>query len=93
MGHELHDACGVVGYFDVSEQRGDISRLAYLGLFALQHRGQDSAGIAVNNNGKIFCHKEQGLVVEVFDDMTLNMLQGHAAIGHVRYQWEAIAMW
>ncbi|MGI6545247.1 MAG: amidophosphoribosyltransferase [Fastidiosipilaceae bacterium] len=85
MGHELHDACGVVGYFDVSEQRGDISRLAYLGLFALQHRGQDSAGIAVNNNGKIFCHKEQGLVVEVFDDMTLNMLQGHAAIGHVRY--------
>ena len=85
MGYEIHDECGVVGCFDISRMRKDISQLAYLSLFALQHRGQDSAGIAVNNGGKIFCHKEQGLVVEVFDEMTLNVLQGYAAIGHVRY--------
>lgn len=85
MGYELHEECGVFGFFDPTERITEASRYAYLGLFALQHRGQDSAGIAVNNGGKIFCHKELGLVVEVFDEMTLGLLKGHAAIGHVRY--------
>lgn len=79
------DECGVFGVFDPAGSRSDAARLAYFGLFALQHRGQESAGIAVNNQGSIFCHKNRGLVVEVFDDMTLNLMQGHAAIGHVRY--------
>ncbi|MGI6077123.1 MAG: amidophosphoribosyltransferase [Fastidiosipilaceae bacterium] len=85
MDSELHDECGVFGYFCPDETKTDAARHCYLGLFALQHRGQDSAGIVVNHNGKLFCHKEKGLVVEVFDDLTLNMLKGHAAIGHVRY--------
>lgn len=80
-----HDECGVFGIFDPTGQRSDAARQAYFGLFALQHRGQESAGIAVNNQGSIFCHKNSGLVVEVFDDVTLNLMQGHAAIGHVRY--------
>ncbi len=80
-----HDECGVFGIFDPSGLLCDAAQKAYLGLFALQHRGQDSAGIAVNNHGSILCHRGQGLVVETFDEMTLNLLKGHAAIGHVRY--------
>ncbi|HHX36833.1 MAG TPA: amidophosphoribosyltransferase [Clostridiaceae bacterium] len=85
MDSELHDECGVFAYFCPDETKTEAARQCYLGLFALQHRGQDSAGIVVNQNGKLFCHKEKGLVVEVFDDLTLNILKGHAAIGHVRY--------
>ncbi|MDD2213332.1 MAG: amidophosphoribosyltransferase [Oscillospiraceae bacterium] len=85
MSDKLHDECGVYGIFDVSQQREDAARMAYYGLFALQHRGQESAGICVNNQGKLFLHKEEGLVVEVFDEMTLNLMPGFAAIGHVRY--------
>ncbi len=81
----LHDECGVFGYYAPEGSVTDAARQTYLGLFALQHRGQDSAGIAVNNQGTIFCHRNQGLVVEVFNNVTLNMMQGHAAIGHVRY--------
>lgn len=81
----LHDECGVFALIDPSGQRQDVARQTYFGLFALQHRGQDSAGIAVNNQGTIFCHRDQGLVVEAFNDVTLSMMQGHAAIGHVRY--------
>ncbi|NLN46778.1 MAG: amidophosphoribosyltransferase [Clostridiaceae bacterium] len=82
---ELHDECGVFGILDTEGRRDDAARLTYLGLFALQHRGQDSAGIAINTNGTLFCHKDNGLVVEAFNDMTINMLRGSAAIGHVRY--------
>ncbi len=82
---EWQDECGVIGVFDPEAQRTDAARQAYIGLFALQHRGQDSAGIAVNNRGSILCQRGQGLVVEAFDELTLNVLQGHAAIGHVRY--------
>ncbi len=81
----LRDECGVFGYYAPEGSVTSAARQAYFGLFALQHRGQDSAGIAVNNQGTIFCHRNQGLVVEVFNDITLNMMQGHAAIGHVRY--------
>lgn len=80
-----HDECGVFGIFDPALTRTDAARQAYLGLFALQHRGEDSAGIAVNNQGSILCQRGKGLVVESFDEMTLNLMQGHAAIGHVRY--------
>lgn len=79
------EECGVFGVFDTEGVLDDAARMAYFGLFALQHRGQESAGIAVNQNGKIICHKEQGLVVEVFSEMTLQTMKGHAAVAHVRY--------
>ena len=82
---KLNDACGVFGVMDPAGQRDDAAKTTYFGLFALQHRGQDSAGIAINQKGSIFCHRDRGLVVEAFNDMTLGMLKGHAAIGHVRY--------
>lgn len=82
---KLQEACGVFGVFDTTGQSLDAARSAYFGLFALQHRGQQSAGIAVNYNGTIFSHRAEGLVVEVFDEMTLNVLKGSFAIGHVRY--------
>lgn len=81
----LRDECGVFAACDLSGQREDAARLVYLGLFALQHRGQDSAGIAVNNHGTIICQRSKGLVVEGFNEVSLHVLQGHAAIGHVRY--------
>ena len=81
----LHDACGVFAAYDPTGVRTDLSRLVYLGLFALQHRGQESAGIAVRQDEGLFVHKKTGLVVEAFDDQVLNILKGSAAIGHVRY--------
>jgi amidophosphoribosyltransferase len=80
-----HEYCGVLAIHDPTRRMTDAARAAYFGLFALQHRGQESAGIAVNREGSLFCHKDKGLVVEVFQDMTLNLMTGHAAIGHVRY--------
>jgi len=82
---DWRDECGVVGILDPAANRTDAARQAYVGLFALQHRGQDSAGIAVNNQGSIVCHRAKGLVVEAFNPLTINTLQGHAAIGHVHY--------
>ncbi len=82
---KLQEACGVFGVYDTTGTALDAARSAYFGLFALQHRGQQSAGIAVNYNGTIFSHRAEGLVVEVFDEMTLNILKGSSAIGHVRY--------
>jgi amidophosphoribosyltransferase len=77
-----HEECGVFGVFAPGD---DVSRLAYFGLFALQHRGQESAGIAVTDGESIACHKDMGLVSQVFDEATLADLRGHAAIGHTRY--------
>src|SRR5205814_6243810 len=62
-----------------------VARLSYFGLFALQHRGQESAGIAVTDGRSIACHKEMGLVSQIFDEPTLARLRGFAAIGHTRY--------
>lgn len=75
--------CGIVGIYD----KGNINaaNAAYYGLVALQHRGQESAGIAINNDGIITCYKEMGFVNEVFDDKILGLLKGDMAIGHVRY--------
>lgn len=81
---KLNEECGVFGVY---KDGSDIepSRATYYGLFALQHRGQESAGIAVNNHGTILYRKEMGMVTEVFDDVVLDYLKGHSAIGHVRY--------
>ena len=81
----FRDECGVFAAVDPTGTRSDLSRLVYLGLFALQHRGQESAGIAVRQGPDLLCHKRTGLVVEAFDDHALRILQGSAAIGHVRY--------
>lgn len=78
----LHEECGVIGVY---REEKNASRLAYYGLFALQHRGQECAGIAVNCEGDIEVRKGMGLVADVFDETALNELQGNIAIGHVRY--------
>lgn len=75
------DACGVVGLFGVP----DAAPLAALALHALQHRGQESAGIATSHEGVLHCHKGMGLVAGVFGDGQARMLPGDAAVGHVRY--------
>jgi len=75
------DECGVFGVCD-SE---DAANLAYLGLYALQHRGQESAGIASLDQGKIHVEREMGYVADVFDEARLSRLPGRTAIGHVRY--------
>ncbi len=76
------EACGIFGVFarDVA-----VARMTFFGLFALQHRGQESAGIAVSDGYRATLHKEMGLVSQVFDEDNLRPLQGHIAIGHVRY--------
>jgi amidophosphoribosyltransferase len=82
--------CGVFGIR--SDQR-DVSRLAYFGLFALQHRGQESAGIAVAENGRLTAVRELGLVSQVFDEQTLRGLRGEIAIGHTRYSTTGSTHW
>ncbi len=76
------EACGVFGVYAPTE---DIATLAYFGLFALQHRGQESAGIATFDQGEIHSYKHMGLVSQVFDDGTLKSLPGQYAVGHTRY--------
>lgn len=80
---KLKEECGIIGIYDKGNM--EIESLTYYGLIALQHRGQESAGIAVNRDGMITCYKEMGLVSEVFDDKILNLLKGDISIGHVRY--------
>jgi len=79
----MHEACGIFGVFGPAGL--DAASLVYRGLFALQHRGQESCGIAVNDRGQVTLHKDMGLVGEVFGDFDLRQLQGSAAVGHVRY--------
>ncbi len=78
----LHEECGVIGIYRTEK---NAARHAYYGLFALQHRGQECAGIAVNQGGDIEVKKGMGLVADVFNEQALNELQGNIAIGHVRY--------
>lgn len=75
------ESCGIFGI----QGHPDASKLSYFGLYALQHRGQESAGITVMNDKKILSHKGMGLVPEVFDMTHLDQLKGESAIGHVRY--------
>ena len=79
---EVHDECGVFGAYCPGDS---IARMCYFALFSLQHRGQESAGIAVSDGWDIRCHKNMGLVTQVFTDQDLERLEGHVAIGHVRY--------
>lgn len=81
-GDKPREACGI---FAVCAPGADVARLTYYGLYALQHRGQESAGIAVADGQRILLHKEMGLVAEVFSEERLAELKGHLAIGHVRY--------
>lgn len=80
---KFKEECGVFGIFSTSKI--DAAHLTYYGLYALQHRGQESAGIAVCNNGEIDVYKEMGLVADVFNTEILNSMVGNSAIGHVRY--------
>ncbi len=84
---ELHEECGVFGMYDFSGK--DVARSIYYGLFALQHRGQESAGIAVSETngpkGKVTSRKDMGLVNEVFSQDDLENMKGDLGVGHVRY--------
>ncbi len=80
----IHEECGVFGIFDPAKKI-NVTQATYSGLYALQHRGQQSCGIAVNNEGKIYNHNDEGLLNEVFNEMILNYLKGNIAVGHVRY--------
>ncbi len=84
------DACGVFGVWAPGE---DVAKLTYFGLYALQHRGQESAGIAVSNGRQILVYKDMGLVSQVFDETTLASLNGHLAIGHSRYSTTGASTW
>ncbi|NLK38931.1 MAG: amidophosphoribosyltransferase [Clostridiales bacterium] len=79
----IGEECGLIGIY--TENSHEASRMIYYGLYSLQHRGQESCGIAINNSEKVTCYKDLGLVGDVFDDKRLSMLQGNIAIGHVRY--------
>src|SRR5919108_1485084 len=76
------DECGVFGIYAPEH---DVARLAYFALYALQHRGQESAGIATAEDGHITTQRDLGLVSQVFDERSLRALGGELAIGHVRY--------
>lgn len=80
---ELHEECGIFGIY--SDGSIDAASACYTGLLALQHRGQESCGIAVNDRGVINYHKDMGLVTEVFNNKTLSQLEGNVALSHVRY--------
>ncbi|MCK5759005.1 MAG: amidophosphoribosyltransferase, partial [Clostridiales bacterium] len=80
---KMKEACGVFGI--INNDNHDVARFTYYGLYSLQHRGQESAGIAVKNGDTILCHKDMGLAHEVFNKVILNQLKGTIAIGHVRY--------
>ncbi|MFA9400450.1 MAG: amidophosphoribosyltransferase [Acidobacteriota bacterium] len=84
------DECGVFGVFAPGH---DVSRLAYFGLYALQHRGQESAGIATCEGGHITTMRDSGLVSQVFDEDKLRALTGDMAIGHVRYSTTGGSSW
>ena len=81
-GDTLHEACGIVGIYAPGN---DVARHAYFGLYALQHRGQESAGIAVSDGATIVCHREMGLISSIFDEEILGNLTGYISVGHTRY--------
>ncbi|MDA8291350.1 MAG: amidophosphoribosyltransferase [Actinomycetota bacterium] len=87
---QVKEACGVFGVYarDV-----DVPHLVFDGLFALQHRGQESAGMAVSDGDTVTVVKDMGLVTSVFDQRTLSSLQGHVALGHVRYSTTGPSTW
>ncbi|MGD0998976.1 MAG: amidophosphoribosyltransferase [Thermoleophilia bacterium] len=86
----FHDSCGVFGIYAPGR---DVARLTFFGLYALQHRGQESAGIAVADEGQVTVVKDMGLVSQVFDEKVLGGLSGTHAIGHVRYSTTGATAW
>ena len=84
------DECGVFGIYAPGE---DVATLTYFGLYALQHRGQESAGIAVSDGRRIVVHKDMGLVNQVFTETSLAALDGHLAVGHCRYSTTGASAW
>ncbi|MFG2047789.1 amidophosphoribosyltransferase [Micromonospora sp. NPDC048935] len=84
------DACGVFGVWAPGEE---VANLTYFGLYALQHRGQEAAGIAVSDGSGVVVYKDLGLVAQVFDEPTLASLRGHLAIGHARYSTTGASNW
>ena len=99
MDDHFHDQCGVFGIYGHPEA----ANLTYLGLHALQHRGQESAGIVTSDGQQLFAHRAMGLVQDAFTEAHLSKLPGKVAIGHVRYStsggshiktgWPASATW
>lgn len=97
LSHELdpyrpgpQDACGVFGVWSPGEE---VAKLTYFGLYALQHRGQEAAGIAVSDGSGVVVYKDLGLVAQVFDEPTLASLRGYLAIGHTRYSTTGGSTW
>ncbi len=84
------DACGVFGVWAPGEQ---VSKLVYFGLYALQHRGQESAGICASDGSRMVVYKDMGLVSQVFTESILESLTGHLAVGHCRYSTTGSSKW
>ena len=84
------EECGVFGVWAPGEE---VAKLTYYGLYALQHRGQEAAGIAVADGSEIVVFKDLGLVSQVFDEQTLSALKGHIAVGHCRYSTTGSGSW
>jgi len=90
MSFEINESCGVFGIYT---REDDVAKLTYYALYALQHRGQESAGIAVSDGKETLMLKDMGMVSQVFSERDLNNLKGHMAIGHVRYSTTGSAYW
>ncbi|MDS1114552.1 amidophosphoribosyltransferase [Gordonia westfalica] len=88
--NEPREECGVFGVWAPGE---DVAKLTYYGLYALQHRGQEAAGIAVGDGSQVVVFKDLGLVSQVFDEQTLGAMSGHVAIGHCRYSTTGSTTW
>jgi amidophosphoribosyltransferase len=84
------EECGVFGVWAPGEE---VAKLTYYGLYALQHRGQEAAGMAVSDGARLVVYKDLGLVAQVFDEPTLDSLRGHIAIGHTRYSTTGSCTW
>ncbi|MDK7750729.1 amidophosphoribosyltransferase [Brevibacterium sp. UMB10442] len=87
---KAQDECGVFGVFAPGEE---VAKLVYFGLYALQHRGQESAGIAASNGSQILVYRDMGLVSQVFSESDLETLPGHLAVGHTRYSTTGSSTW
>src|SRR5512143_2415749 len=81
MFHDIHEECGVFGIYGHPEA----ANLTYLGLYALQHRGQEGAGICSSDGRQLYLEKSMGLVADIFSEKRLRRLPGYMAIGHNRY--------
>ncbi|QNG17592.1 amidophosphoribosyltransferase [Rhodococcus triatomae] len=88
--NEPREECGVFGVWAPGE---DVAKLSYYGLYALQHRGQEAAGIAVADGSQVLVFKDLGLVSQVFDEQTLGAMPGHVAVGHCRYSTTGSTTW